>query len=183
MGKPPLTDEERRIKDLTREMHEATQAALDAARQLREARDGLGSTIDAIVVAHVNSHVREINGYLDQGYELMLEVEKTVQAAIGEVSGRVLGFADYETALDHVAEIVKNVVVSPEYQGSIARRVVEEMNELLRDQGFADESKAFAIREVMARRAQVTVMDAATAGRPPGLYDEHMQPLNFRIVP
>ena len=193
MGKPPLTDEERRIKDLTRELHEASQEARQALKNLQaelntlyesEIRTVLQADLDAAAaviragVSAVEDRLAEMEQQMAADVNQIGELGRTVQAGQQEIMARLAGFSSKEesakTFAAEAAKTARELTRNEVYLQLIAGYVIDEL---------ADKSPEFGNMTTAAGRRGGISVRLADEKHPPGLYDENMRPLDIRITP
>lgn len=206
MGKPPLTDEERRVKDLTRELHEAAKEAREALKNLQaelaclykqEIRGALQADLDTASdeirkrVAAVNEHLAKLEERIVRDYNEISEAGKRVQEGQRDIMARVAGFQSKEESArifaEEIARVSRALAGDKVFAQLVASYVIADLDG---ETGGEFSGRAPANFDIMrglgkaarASKPGVTVR-LADEEHPPGLYDEHMRPLDIRIVP
>lgn len=116
MGKPRLADlsEEDRVRvlrDVTRQLNEASQNARDAAKQLAGARDGLEASVAKTVQAIVDEHMERVNRHLKQAAaDLMVQIA-TEEARTRDHYARLLGATTYQGLLNSMMDQIYGAIV------------------------------------------------------------------------
>ncbi|HEV2244919.1 MAG TPA: hypothetical protein VGR98_28045 [Streptosporangiaceae bacterium] len=202
MGKPPLTDEERRVKDLTRELHEAMKEARQALKDLQaelgdcyqtQIHDALQADLDVASnairegVRAVDEHLQRLEKRIIADYKEITDAAEVIRDSQRDLLAKVTGFQSKEESArifaEETARVSRALATDPVFGRLVATYVIAEL-----DCETAGEftGRAPANFDIMRKLGQATggiAVRLADAEHPPGLYDEHMRPLDIRIVP
>jgi small-conductance mechanosensitive channel len=135
MGKPPLTEEQLKLKELTRELHEAAKDARAAAKELNAARDAVWDDARAMLQALVDEARNELQVIVDknmanlnQSSEKIADQLKAVDRAIVEHFAALAGEYSPESFRDlverDIAAAVRGDLYDPEYIAILCRQMI-----------------------------------------------------------
>lgn len=121
----PATPEQEReqIRQLTRELHEAAQAAREAIREYRAAREEIERGVEKRIQALLDVHAGHINGQVKKETDGVLASIRKVGRAVEDKYSELLGFQSSDELQEYIAGQFIAQIHSTEFVEKIAERI------------------------------------------------------------
>lgn len=127
-------DEREQFRQLTRELHEAAQAARDAARELRAEQASAAALAADQALTMINPLIAELNTTLKQAENNLIKKIEEANDLISERHAELLGFADHNELVTWLADSIMKFMKTPEFTGAVAEKLLSNAAHTYQDQ-------------------------------------------------